>query len=277
MRKILCFANQKGGVGKTTATVNVAAGLGALGKKVLVVDFDPQGSASLSFGMPDNGSLLLKALETCSPLPALETPYEGVHLVPSGRNLVAARFQFSLAMAQDLLNICLEQTPGDWEWVLIDCPPSLDVISLAALWAARHVIVPLEGSHLSLNGLEQMVRTVSDLKQQGAKLEIEGVLPSRIHPRRRIYWEIMLRLEQDFPDKVAPVVRENVALTEAPGKGKPIHLFARSSNGARDFQEVCSWLVNHFEKKAQPVLPWETTAMNNPPAPEFNFIGVSSN
>jgi len=278
MRRVFCIANQKGGVGKTTATVNLAAGLGSVGKKVLVVDADPQGSASISLGMPDNGSLLLRALETCSPLPVLETPYPGVDLVPSGRNLVAARFQFSLAMAQDLLNICLEQTQGDWDWVLIDCPPSLDVITLAALWAGQHVLVPVEGSPLSVHGLEQMVQTVSELKEQGANLEIEAVIPSRIHPRRRIYWEIMLRLEQDFPEKVTPVIRENVALTEAPGRGKPIHLFARSSNGARDFHEVCTWLVNRFKEDDHPVLPWETEVEEGQPfASELAFTATTSN
>lgn len=278
MRKILSIANQKGGVGKTTATVNLAAALGALGKKVLVVDFDPQGSASLSLGMPDNGSLLLKALESCSALPVLQTPYTGVDLVPSGRNLVAARFQFSLAMSQDLLSICLEQTQGPWDWVLIDCPPTLDIITLAALWSSRHVLIPVEGSHLSIHGLEQMVRTVSDLRDQGADLEIEAILPSRIHPRRRIYWEIMLRLEQEFPDKVAPVIRENVSLTEAPGKGKPVQLFARTSHGTRDFQDVCEWLLRRFEDETRPPMPWENANdVDREDSSSFSYMGASSN
>jgi len=239
---VFSIMNHKGGVGKTTTAVSLAAGWAEGGQRVLLIDNDPQGSAGMSLGVSNDGQGLLQAMSTSTALPVTETAMPGLYLVPSGPGLVEARRRFSGALGLELLRRCLERTPGDWDRVLIDCPPGEEILTLGALRASRYVLIPVEVHFLGLNGINQILKTVSSVREGNPLLEIGAVIPCRAHPRRIIHREIMEKLEVLFPGKVAPQVRESVSLAEAPASGAPIFQYAPNSSGAADYREVIRWL-----------------------------------
>lgn len=242
MKQVIAVVNLKGGVGKTTSAVNIAACRGEMGKKVLLVDMDPQGSASLYVGISNDGNEMLEALRHQSALPVVSTSVPGVDLVPAGISLATARKWLTADSGNAVLSACLDQTHGDWDCVIIDCPPSMDILTMIALMACRHVIVPVEASFLGLNGLKQMVSVIETVKPHNPDISIDALIPCRAHRRRRIHWDIMGSLEEMFPGKVSPIIRENVALAEAPGLGKPVIMSARLSKGADDYRLVTLWI-----------------------------------
>lgn len=242
MKQVISVVNLKGGVGKTTTAVNLAACWGEQGKKVLLVDLDPQGSASVCVGRESDGAEILNAMQKIGTLPVASTNFQGLDLVPSGPELVTARQIFIDGPGDEIFRSCLNQTSGDWDCVIIDCPPSLDVLTMSSLMASRHVVVPVEASFLGLNGLKQMVAAIDAVKSRNQELDMKAVIPCRAHPRRRIHWEIMGRLEEMFPGKVSPIIHENVSLAEAPGRGKPVIFTSRISRGSDDYRLVSLWL-----------------------------------
>jgi len=248
MRQVISVVNLKGGVGKTTSAVNIAACWGEIGKKVLLVDLDPQGSASLSVGISSEGIELLQALQNTTALPVVSTDVPGVDLVPSGIGLAKAGQWLSGDEAVNILTPCLEQTHGDWDHVIIDCPPSLGVLSNNALMASQHVFVPVEASFLGLNGVKQMITAIDSVKIHNPSIKIEAVIPCRAHRRRRIHWDIMDKLKEMFPGRVSPIIRENVSLAEAPGQGKPVIMSSRISKGADDYRLVTLWLDERINR-----------------------------
>ena len=253
MRQVISVVNLKGGVGKTTSAVNIAACWGEIGKKVLLIDLDPQGSASLSVGMPSEGNRLLQALQNTSALPVVSTDIPGVDLVPSGIALTKAAQWLSGDEASNILTPCLDQTQGDWDQIIIDCPPSLGVLSNNALMASQHVFVPVEASFLGLNGVKQMITAIDSIKIHNPSIKVEAVIPCRAHRRRRIHWDIMDKLKEMFPGRVSPIIRENVSLAEAPGCGKPVILSSRISKGADDYRLVTLWLDERMNRKERAI------------------------
>jgi chromosome partitioning protein len=245
MKQVVSVVNLKGGVGKTTSAVNLAACWAEQGKKVLLVDLDPQGSASICVGVMSRGRRLLDAMQKIITLPVVPTDVMGLDLVPSGPELAAARQIFIDGPGDEIFASCLRQTTGDWDCVVIDCPPSLDVLTMSSLLASQHVIVPVEASFLGLNGVRQMVPAVESAKSRNPGLDIRAIIPCRAQPRRRIHWEIMDRLNEMFPGKVSPIIHENVSLAEAPGRGKPVIITARISRGSDDYRLVSLWLAEH--------------------------------
>jgi chromosome partitioning protein len=245
---VFSVMNHKGGVGKTTTAVNLAAGWAEKGLRVLLIDNDPQGSAGLSLGVSDDGQGLLQALSVSNGLPVVETRMPTLFLVPSGPGLVEARRRFSGALGLELLQRCLERTPGDWDRIVIDCPPGEEILTVGALRASRYVLIPVEVHFLGLNGINQILNTVSSVREVNSLFEIGAVIPCRAHPRRIIHREIMEKLEALFPGKVAPQVRESVSLAEAPAFGVPIFQYAPHSSGADDYREVIRWLETRLNE-----------------------------
>ncbi len=246
MKPVIAFANHKGGVGKTTSAVNIASVLGETGKRVLVMDIDPQGSASLHFGFKDKGADFLHALERTVAAPVIPTAVRGVDLIPSGPALSEAAQRFGGVLGAELLARCLARTQGDWELVIIDCPPGPGILTMSALRVSQHVVIPIETNRLALNGLDQMIETLDSERRQSRYPEILGIIACRANPRRIIHREIMADLERRFPGRMAPLVRENVSLAEAPAQGKPITLYAPGSNGAEDYRRVTQWLLERL-------------------------------
>ncbi len=243
----IAFANHKGGVGKTTSAVNIASCFAEMGKKVVVIDLDPQASASLHCGVRDSGWMLLHAMEKTVALPVVRTPMEGVDLVPSGPALATAVQRFSGMLGTELLSRCLARTSGDWEIAVIDCPPSLEIFTSSALLASRHVVIPVEANHLALNGLKQLMGTLDSMQERNHHVNLLGIIACRANPRRRIHKSVMAELEESFPGKTTPFVRENAALAEAPAHGQSITLFAPNSIGAEDYRSVARWLLERLD------------------------------
>jgi chromosome partitioning protein len=243
---VLSVVNHKGGVGKTTSAVNIAACLGEMGQKTLLVDLDPQGSASMFLGVEDDGQRLLEALQHVSALPVREEAASGLDLVPAGPHLIEANQRFPVTMGKELLTRCLARTPGDRDWVLIDCPPNMGVLTVMALRAGSQALIPVEASWLALRGLNQLMDFFATLHHHIADVEVAGIVPCRAQPRRRVHGQILTELEQRFPGRVSPAVRENVSLAEAPGAGQPVIAAAPHSHGADDYREVARWLVERL-------------------------------
>jgi len=251
MDRVLSLTNHKGGVGKTTSAVNIAHAFAAKGREVLIIDLDPQGSATLHLGIRDDGSRLLHAMQNAVALPVTSTAIERLALVPSGPVFAEARQRFSGVLATELLSRSFSRTEGSWDLVIVDCPPSLDMLTLNALRVSRYVVVPVEANRLALESVRQTLETVALARKDNRAIEMTAIIVCRSHPRRRIHREIVDELEKTFPRKVAPVVRENVALAEAPGLGLPVAAYAPDSSGALDYQAVARWLwARMFPRRA---------------------------
>jgi chromosome partitioning protein len=242
MAQVVAVANHKGGVGKTASVVNLGAAFAEAGKRVLIIDLDPQGHATAHLGVEDTGAALVRALQSGDGLPASPTSTEGLDLVASGPALAAVRQRFSEVMGGELLARSFERTRGDWDLVIIDCPPSLDVLALNALRLSRHLIIPVEASTFALTSLRQMGETLEAVRSRNPALAVLALVPCRAHPRLRMHREILARLEKLLPGRMAPVVRENVAVAEAGGRGQPVLRYAPDSAGASDYRAVASWL-----------------------------------
>jgi chromosome partitioning protein len=240
--RIIAIVNHKGGVGKTTTAVNLAAVLAERGDRVLLIDLDPQGSASLSLGVQDDGNALLLALQRSAALPIRSNAASGLQLVPAGPALAAAYDRFSLGLGRELLSRCLRNSGSQWDWVLLDCPPSLGVLTVAAIHASGHLLVPVEASHLALHGVHQLIQALVSLHPPVSVGTIRAVIPCRAYPRRRMYRDVVARIEALLPGRVAPPIRENVALAEAPSFGLPVTAYAPKAHGAEDYQVLAEWL-----------------------------------
>lgn len=244
MRRVIAIANHKGGVGKTATAVNLAAALAERGEGALVVDLDPQGSASSWLGVEDEGAAALEAFSSGTTLPIRSTQTAGVDLVPSGTAMASAERRLAGEIgAERLLAEALARTEGAWDWILIDCPPGLGLLSVNAMAAAGGVLVPVEAHHLGLRGLVDSRRTVDAVRRRlNATLEIVGVLPCRAHGRRALHREVVEALEASFPGRVGPAIRENVSLAEAPAHGLPVTKYAPRSHGAADYRVAAEWV-----------------------------------
>ncbi|NTU41750.1 MAG: ParA family protein, partial [Nitrospirales bacterium] len=213
-RYVLSVVNHKGGVGKTTTAVNLAACLGERGSSVLLIDLDPQGSASLALGFADDGERLFQALQKTITLPVEATMVAGVDLVPAGPLLIGAWQRFSGAIGNEIFRQCLRSTEGSWDWIIVDCPPSMGVLTVAALHATNGVLIPVEATSLSVAGLQQMTGTIAGIagEHRDSHLKVQAIVPCRAHTRRRIHKDVMAQLESAYPGLIAPLVRESAAL-----------------------------------------------------------------
>ncbi len=247
MSHVLAVANFKGGVGKTTATVNLAACLAEAGDTCLVVDLDTQGAASLALGVAKEGKPLLERLVYRDALDAIVrgSAVPGLQVVPGGAGLAEAERELANRIGSDSrMQICLERTAGSWDWVFFDCPAGTGILTVNAMVAAQGVLLPTDVHPLALQGLGEFLNTVEEIRDSdlNPSLEVAGVLPSRCQPRRNVHREGLQTLEETFPGKVGPVIRENVALVEAPRHSSPVNLYAPASNGASDYRAAAAWL-----------------------------------
>ena len=256
MGKIIAVTNQKGGVGKTTTAVNLTAALGAKGKKVLLIDVDPQGNATSGLGINKREiqrsayDVLLgnaKAREAI-----LSTPFQNVDILPGSMDLAAAEIEMVELPERNLrLKQATIALKGDYDFILIDCPPSLELLTLDALCAADTLLVPVQCEYYALEGLSDLLYTVRLAKRSlNPSLELEGVLLTMYDGRTNLSMQVAEEVKRHFPGKVfASVIPRNVRLSEAPSHGKPVSEYDRLSRGAEAYAAAAKEFLARNQKK----------------------------
>ena len=256
MAKIFCVANQKGGVGKTTTTVNLAAGLARIGQRVLVADLDPQGNATMGSGI-DKRSLELAIydvlLENATVQEArLRSEKGGYDVLGANRELAGAEVELvGLERRDKRLKQALAAVQDDYDFVLIDCPPSLSLLTLNGLCSAHGVIVPMQCEYFALEGLSDLVNTIKQVHANlNPDLELIGLLRVMFDPRITLQQQVSEQLKAHFGDKVFDtVIPRNVRLAEAPSYGMPGVVFDPASKGAQAFVEFAREMVERLGQK----------------------------
>ena len=251
MGKIIAVANQKGGVGKTTTSVNLSAAFAEMGKKVLLIDCDPQGNATSGLGIEKDGLELsiYDALINDTPMEEiiLQTQF-GLDMVPSVMDLAGAEVELvNLDDKQYRLKKAVELIKDKYDYILIDCPPSLGHVTLNALTAADSVLLPLQCEFYALEGLSQLLSTVQLVQEQlNEKLRIEGLVLTMYDSRTNLAEQVVEEVKTHFPDMVyATKIPRNVRLSEAPSFGKPIFAYASSSKGAQAYMSLAEEVIEN--------------------------------
>ena len=248
MSKIICVANQKGGVGKTTTAVNLSACLAEAGRKTLLVDMDPQGNATSGLGVRAGKKTVYEALlGQCTIDSVIEKhKQKKLSLAPADIRLAGAELELAnMDRREYRLRAALEPVKQDYDFILIDCPPSLGLLTVNALTAAQSVLIPIQCEYYALEGVTALMNTVQRVKRGlNPALEIEGVLLTMLDGRTNLGLQVVAEVKKHFKQQVfATTVPRNVRLGEAPSHGLPIHLYDPRSTGAEAYQALAKEVI----------------------------------
>ena len=250
MAKIIAFANQKGGVGKTTSAVNVAASLGLLGKKTLIIDLDPQGNATSGVGIPKRSlkGTVKEVLTGEADIKSVVIPtsYNNLSIIPTNVSLSGAEFDlYNDEGSEYNLRDALKSISHEFDYIIIDCPPSLGMLTVNAFVASDGIVVPMQAEFYAVEGLSQLITTTKRVKKlYNEELNIVGILITMYNKRLLLSMQVMDELQKYYPDKLFnTTVSRNVKLSEAPGFGKPVYYHDKTSKGAQEYLEIAKELL----------------------------------
>lgn len=255
MGKVIAVSNQKGGVGKSTTAVNLAAYLGLKGKKVLVIDVDAQGNTTTGFGIRKKAvkeTVYEAIIGTCRITDAIiKTEFKDVSIVTSAQKLAGAEIELSMLDNRiQRLKMQILTVKQDYDYILIDCPPSLSLLTLNALAACDTVLIPLQCEFYSLEGLTQLNDTIKRVRDHyNPTIDIEGIVFTMFVGRYNLTSQVVSEVKRHFPKKVFDtVIPRNVTLSEAPSFGKPVYYYDKNSNGAKAYQQLCTEFLSRERK-----------------------------
>lgn len=254
MAKVIAIANQKGGVGKTTTAINLSASIAAAEYKTLLIDIDPQANSTSGLGIEKNSSSVYEALVGMDDLKdcVVNTYMPFLDIVSSNINLVGAEIELvSMDNREFRLRHTLDSVKDDYEYIFIDCPPSLGLLTLNALTSADSVLIPVQCEYFALEGLGQLLNTINRVKKQlNPSLHIEGVLLTMYDTRLRLSHQVREEVKKYFGDKVYDtVIRRNVRISEAPSHSKPVILYDSISTGARNYMALAAEMIERSKPK----------------------------
>jgi len=251
MGKVICIANQKGGVGKTTTAVNLSASLALGQKKTLLIDIDPQGNASSGVGVEKEGvgeniyHVIIEDQELVQVI--RETPFSHLYVAPSSIDLIGAEIELVNVPGREArLKERLTKVAESYDYIIIDCPPSLGLLTVNSLNAAGSVLIPIQCEYYALEGLSQLLNTIKRIKRAfNPHLKIEGFLLTMFDKRNKLSHQVACEIKNYFPEKVLrTVIPRNVRLGECPSYGKPVFFYDKFSAGARSYLELAQIITN---------------------------------
>jgi chromosome partitioning protein len=252
MGRIIAIANQKGGVGKTTTSINLASCLAEAKKKVLLVDIDPQGNATSGVGVRkeevENNAYQM-FLGACSLSECLvDSVVDNLNVIPSNENLAGAEIELIGQNSREyILKKCLEPIKGLYDYIIIDCPPSLNILTVNAMTAADSVIVPIQCEYYALEGLSQLMHTINLIQERlNDNLEIEGVVFTMFDARTNLSLQVVENVKNNLHENIyKTIIPRNVRLAEAPSHGLPIHMYDSKSAGADAYRKLAEEVIKH--------------------------------
>lgn len=256
MGKVIAIANQKGGVGKTTTSINLSASLAVKGKKVLVIDTDPQGNTTSGFGVDKNeleNTIYELMLGECSIQDCiLKDVIKNVSIIPSNVNLAAAEIELiGVDKKEFILKGEVDWVKDKYDFIIIDCPPSLNTLTINALTTADSVLVPIQCEYYALEGLSQLIHTVNLVKERlNPELDMEGVVFTMYDSRTNLSMQVVENVKEHLNQNIyKTMIPRNIRLAEAPSYGMPIHMYDSKSAGAESYMSLADEVIKHNKKK----------------------------